>query len=334
MSLVPNYSSSSESEDSDHEPPQQTKRPLSSLLPPPKKTVSISLPKLEDDEQDDLEPEQKRPKTTIGLGLAELLPTPKNYKTVTVSKRTTDKTFIPHSLSKKLKGKEKMMAPEPDVKTNSIEEAQKDKEEDEDEVEDEVEDEEEDKVLPTKKFTGSFFRLGKDLKDKESRIQPQAKPIVAASGPAYSVERPQVEPEQQEARISAVDMYAYDPNAMYSADPSVYYQYEQTNHGDSLQNGSDLEQLVGKQGRAGVNIQIKDVNQSDMLLSEEWRQAQALTAVPKFNNGVTMQASKLQMKKNNIMALAAHAVNNQEKMDEMFAANKKTRREAAKKYGF
>lgn len=46
-----------------------------------------------------------------------------------------------------------------------------------------------------------------------------------------------------------------------------------------------------------------------------------------------MQASKLQMKKNNIMALAAHAVNNQEKLDEMFAANKRTRRDAAKKYG-
>jgi hypothetical protein len=46
-----------------------------------------------------------------------------------------------------------------------------------------------------------------------------------------------------------------------------------------------------------------------------------------------MQASKQQIKKNNIMALAAHAVNNQEKMDEMFAAHKKTRREAAKKYG-
>lgn len=46
-----------------------------------------------------------------------------------------------------------------------------------------------------------------------------------------------------------------------------------------------------------------------------------------------MSASKLQMKKNNIMALAAHAVNNQEKLDEMFAAHKKTRREAATKYG-
>lgn len=46
-----------------------------------------------------------------------------------------------------------------------------------------------------------------------------------------------------------------------------------------------------------------------------------------------MSASKMQMKKNNIMALAAHAVNNQEKLDEMFAANKKTRRDASKKYG-
>lgn len=46
-----------------------------------------------------------------------------------------------------------------------------------------------------------------------------------------------------------------------------------------------------------------------------------------------MSASKQQMKKNNIMALAAHAVNNQEKLDEMFAAHKKTRREASTKYG-
>lgn len=46
-----------------------------------------------------------------------------------------------------------------------------------------------------------------------------------------------------------------------------------------------------------------------------------------------MAASKMQMKKNNITALVAHAVNNQEKLDEMFAANKKTRREASKKYG-
>lgn len=33
------------------------------------------------------------------------------------------------------------------------------------------------------------------------------------------------------------------------------------------------------------------------------------------------------------MALAAHAINNREKLDNMFAEQKKTRRDAAKKYG-
>lgn len=33
------------------------------------------------------------------------------------------------------------------------------------------------------------------------------------------------------------------------------------------------------------------------------------------------------------MALAAHAVNNKAKLDNMFAEQKKTRRDAAKKYG-
>jgi hypothetical protein len=49
-----------------------------------------------------------------------------------------------------------------------------------------------------------------------------------------------------------------------------------------------LERLVGKRVRGEGNIQIRDVNQNDMLPSEEWRQAQALTAAPKFNNGVTV----------------------------------------------
>jgi len=48
----------------------------------------------------------------------------------------------------------------------------------------------------------------------------------------YSVERPPVE---QQPELAAVDMYAYDPNAMYSADPSVYYQYEQATSVEGLQ---------------------------------------------------------------------------------------------------
>ncbi|GAN06470.1 hypothetical protein MAM1_0124c05954 [Mucor ambiguus] len=328
MSLVPNYGSSSESEDSDHEatPQQQTKRPLASLLPPPKKTVSIALPKLQDDEEDDLDRERKRPKTTVGLGLADLLPAPKNYKSVPVSKTTTDKAFIPHALSKKMKGKEKAIVqqePSEVSKPNVNEEPQAD-------VSD-VEEDNEDATQESAKFTGSFFHIGKDLKDQEINIQPKIKPVLATPGPMYSVERPPVE---QQPELAAVDMYAYDPNAMYSADPSVYYQYEQATNVEGLQDDPELERLVGKRVRGEGNIQIKEVKQHDMLPSEEWRRAQALTAAPKFNNGVAMQASKLQMKKNNIMALAAQAVNNQEKMDEMFAANKKTRREAAKKYGF
>lgn len=332
MSLVPNYGSSSESEDSDNEstPQQQTKRPLASLLPPPKKTVSIALPKLQDDEEDDMDRERKRPKTTVGLGLTDLLPAPKNYRSVPVSKTTTDKAFIPHALSKKMKGKEKATVQqepsEPSVNNDPPANVSDDGEEEEEE--------DEDAKQKSTKFTGSFFHIGKDLKDREEiHVQPKVKPVMATPGPMYSVERPPEE-EQQQPELAAVDMYAYDPNAMYSADPSVYYQYEQATNVEGLQDDPELERLVGKRVRGEGNIQIKEVNQHDMLPSEEWRRAQALTAAPKFNNGVTMQASKLQMKKNNIMALAAQAVNNQEKMDEMFAANKKTRREAAKKYGF
>ncbi|KAL9556301.1 hypothetical protein MBANPS3_001920 [Mucor bainieri] len=344
MSLVPNYGSSSESDESDHEsaPQQQqkTKRPLASLLPPPKKTVSIALPKLQDDAEDDLDRERKRPKTTVGLGLADLLPAPKNYKHVPVSKTTTDKAFIPHALSKKMKGKQKASvaqepseAPLPSKDDASQADGSDVDEENDDDDDNNNNNENEDVKQESTKFTGSFFHIGKDLKEKEIRMEPKIKPVLATPGPMYSVERPPAE-QQQQPELAAVDMYAYDPNAMYSADPSVYYQYEQATSVQSLQNDPELERLVGKRVRGEGNIQIKDVNQTDMLPSEEWRRAQALTAAPKFNNGVAMQASKQQMRTNNIMALAAQAVNNQEKMDEMFAANKKTRREAARKYGF
>lgn len=238
MSLVPNYGSSSESDDSDHElvPQKQTKRPLASLLPPPKKTVSIALPKLEDDEEDDLDRERKRPKTTVGLGLADLLPAPKNYKSVPVSKTTTDKAFIPYALSKKMKGKERVSFTE----SKSIEEEKEEEKQQSDIGEEEVEEQEE--AITTKKFTGSFFHIGKDLKEKESKLKPQAKPVLATPGPMYSVERPPV--EQQEPELAAVDMYAYDPNAMYSSDPSIYYQYEQATNVESLQNDPNVSVIL------------------------------------------------------------------------------------------
>lgn len=245
MSLVPNYGSSSESEDSDHEstPQQQTKRPLASLLPPPKKTVSIALPKLQDDDEDDVDRERKRPKTTVGLGLADLLPAPKNYRSVPVSKTTTDKAFIPHALSKKMKGKEKAA-----VKQEPATEASKPSVDQEPQAgpsdDDEDEDSQDAKQEGTK-FTGSFFHIGKDLKDKEEiNIQPKAKPVLAATpGPMYSVERP---PAEQQPELAAVDMYAYDPNAMYSADPSVYYQYEQASNVEGLQDDPEVCPILEK----------------------------------------------------------------------------------------
>lgn len=59
-------------------------------------------------------------------------------------------------------------------------------------------------------------------------------------GPVYSVERP---PAIEEPQYAAVDAYAYDPNAMYSTDPSTYYQYQQQYEADNvgeLEDGEDV----------------------------------------------------------------------------------------------
>lgn len=40
--------------------------------------------------------------------------------------------------------------------------------------------------------------------------------------------------------------------------------------------------------RGDHNIQIKSVNQSDMLPSEEWRATHALTQAPKFDDGISV----------------------------------------------
>lgn len=155
MSLVPNYSSS-ESDGSDTEQPVVQpikKRGLASMLPPPKKTktIHIEAPKFADDEEDQ---PTKPIKTSIGLGLADLLPAPKNYKgLVTVTKTTT--AFMPHALAKKMKGKGK-------AEEAVLEEKSEEVDNKEEEVEEEEEEEEEKEVVTKapKKYTGSFFHLG------------------------------------------------------------------------------------------------------------------------------------------------------------------------------
>lgn len=211
MSLVA-YGSSSESEDSDHETPvQQSKRSLSSMLPKPKKTVYVDLPKVDDDEEE-VERQPKRTKISAGLGLADLLPAPKNTRnSAPVLATTTTRAFVPHSLSKKMKGKEKA--------TNDSVEPPQDEEEDEDKPEEE---EKEDKTKPVE-HVGSFFRIGKELRS-EVAPKPSPKPTISLRT-EYTVEREP--PKEEEPQMTAVDIYAYDPNAMYSTDPSVYYQYQQ-----------------------------------------------------------------------------------------------------------
>ncbi|CAO3616746.1 unnamed protein product [Mucor hiemalis] len=286
MSLV--HYSDSDSEDSDSEQQQQSlqpqnlkKRGLSSLLPPPKKTktIQIEAPKfVEDDEEEPTKPLR----TSAGLGLADLLPAPKNYNgPAPITKTTT--AFMPHALAKKLKGKEK--AEDPKVQTEEDE-----KEVEEDLIDEQVLEKEAEKVIPTsQKFTGSFFRLSKDLKEEPvSKAVP--KTVQPTPGPVYTVERPPVDEGPQ---FSAVDAYAYDPNAMYSTDPNAYYQYQQQYQQEyetvgNLDNGDDLQKLVGKRLKGEANIQIKTINQTDMLPSQEWREAQALTAAPKFNNGISV----------------------------------------------
>lgn len=248
MSLVANYSSS-ESEDSDTETqqpqiqqPVQKKRGLSSLLPPPKKTktISVEAPEFEDDEEE--ERETKRVKSSAGLGLADLLPAPKNHKSpVPVTKTTTDKALMPHSLARKLKGKAKQTEPIEEEKSEIIEE--------EEEKEEVIEEKE---VEKPKKFTGSFFHIGKcyHLKvelnsltkfcicyhctgkalKEEPVIKTTPKKIQPTPGPMYAVEKPAAAAAAatvEEPQYAAVDAYAYDPNAMYSSDPLTNYQYQQ-----------------------------------------------------------------------------------------------------------
>ncbi|KAI8982275.1 mitotic checkpoint regulator, MAD2B-interacting-domain-containing protein [Mycotypha africana] len=364
MSLV-NYDSSSDSESSDAESTSQTttisttisssstatKRSLSSLLPPPtkKKTVYVDLPKLTNDHADEDEPKVKRTKITTGLSLADLLPKPKNTPLtknsthiVPVTKTTTDEAFVPYALAKKMREKGKAIAKDNEndnlaTKHNyseaTVEPVERTAVEEEKQNDAETED-----TTAVTGFTGSFFKVGKELKEKEPLMVKSTKPKMPTLEPTITVQKPSEDQIEQynEPVITAADAYAYDPNAMYSADPNVYYQYQQQEgyEGDPNNgNDIDLERLLGRKAKGESNIQFKTINQQDILPSEEWRAAQTLTQAPKFHTGPAMSVSKLQSKKNNIMALAAHAVNNQERLDEMFAANKRTKRDASKKYG-
>ncbi|KAI9263712.1 hypothetical protein BY458DRAFT_438704 [Sporodiniella umbellata] len=305
MSLV-HYSSDSEEEE--HVP---QKRTLSSLLPEPKKVVYVDLPKIEKEEEEEEQDRKKRPKTSAGFSLADLLPAPKNTNPF---ERTEGQQI---SIAQKVREKKKEPAPEPILEPE---------EKEEEKLEDTQKTEEDE---PPKKHVGSFFHLGKDLK-QEPTISAKPKTIQpVTTGLVHTVERP------KEGISQPIIDDDYDPNAMYSTDPSAYQYYQQYQQTEQVEeeNTDDLQHLVGHRMRGECNIQFTTVNQSDMLPTEEERATQLLTQAPVFDEGPGLTASKLQLKNNNIMALAAHAVNNREKLDSMFSEQKKTRRDAAKKYG-
>lgn len=77
---------------------------------------------------------------------------------------------------------------------------------------------------------------------------PKAAPKIVqpTPGPVSTVERPPVDEGPQ---YSAVDAYAYDPNAMYSTDPNTYYQYQQQYQQEdetvgNLDNGDDVSIVI------------------------------------------------------------------------------------------
>ncbi|KAG2225325.1 hypothetical protein INT45_005569, partial [Circinella minor] len=170
-------------------------------------------------------------------------------------------------------------------------------------------------------------------------------------------EQQQQQQQQSEPQQTAVDAYAYsDPNAMYSygTDPSAYYQdyYQQqqeqqeynpgqvsnTNESESSVFGdlddTAITRLTGKRKGRDSQIQIKTVNQNDILpTKQDWKYNAQPVSTPKFvTNASQVQATGLQKKKNNIMSLISHAQSMQDRLDEQFASGRTAQNEARRKY--
>ncbi|KAI9022164.1 mitotic checkpoint regulator, MAD2B-interacting-domain-containing protein [Phycomyces nitens] len=341
---------------------------FASLLPDPKQTaaekpvfyVEVPVNKKDLEEDEESNKRSKRLKTSGTVDFADLLPAPKNtalFKSIVpVTKKTTDASLMPLALARKQKAAQEKAAKEKAAKEKADAErllksipkvnAAPDEEEEEEEI----------------KHTGSFFPLGPEVSKIPAYTLPTPKkPVVAHTEAKESASetKTDLDPKVEAVTATAVDAYAYtyDPNAMYAygTDPSAYYQqhysegnqYDQSynavvgGHGASVGSNDDdvdpdeLGRLAGKRFKGqDSGIQFKTINQADMLPTEEWRLA-ALASTPKFNNdGPAITATTAQKKRNNIMALAAQAVEMQEKLSEQYAENRRTKRETKNKYGF
>ncbi|KAI9266450.1 hypothetical protein BDA99DRAFT_22025 [Phascolomyces articulosus] len=414
MSLVGNYSSSSDSESSDVEtsPKPQLKSTkasgLGSLLPPPKNkqpvsssassstkksVVYVDLPTVTTQDSDDEEEQEKRAKRqklaatasdgSKPKGLAALLPPPKRSFNFTKPKvnsgNTTATTSTTTTAASASTSSLKTASSSSNSKLEAESKAELEKEHDDNRELDIVDapitgggDESDEGSDQDVSYTGPFFRLGAELKTVPSVPTPstssshriparQQNSATKEKGKAIQSHQPQQKQQQQEQQPqqAAVDTYVYstmDPNAMYSygSDPSAYYQYyyqqqqqEQerdagqvanTNEGDLFGDMDDaaITRLTGKRKGRESQIKIKTVNQNDIVASDQdWRTTTPPISTPKFvTNASQVQASGLQKKKNNIMALIGHAQSMRDRLDEQFASGRTAQNEARRKYGF
>ncbi|KAI8059140.1 mitotic checkpoint regulator, MAD2B-interacting-domain-containing protein [Gongronella butleri] len=344
MSLVANYDSSSgsEAEDDHVQVFSRSSQPskLAQLLPQPKNTskppskgkkpvfiVPTTLETADDDDDEDEQPKKRLKTTSKGASLTDLLPAPKN-SSLFAKKPATATTSA-------------MARPAPqhhEPETASIDEEKDEEEHEDDEEEEEEEEDEEEEAAASKSssYTGSFFRLGDQLKQTPSLPAPRQAHASTSQPPAPPAKSTQMQPPEQPA--PELD----DPNAMYAygADPNAYAAYyhsqEQYQHDGYTETlGVDaLSELGGKRRGDHAGVNIIDVNQSDMLPDENWRR-QAMEMMPKMPVPVEgAEANSLQKKKNNIVALAAQARSMQHTLEDQYAKQRVVKNEARKRYGF
>ncbi|CAO3647116.1 unnamed protein product [Cunninghamella blakesleeana] len=218
--------------------------------------------------------------------------------------------------------------------------------------EEEEEEEEEITKSKTTEHIGSFFRIGSNL-NEEPIIKLPKNTINESSSSSSSVATKAIHTStnslvnnnNNNSTNSVTQLPELeDPNAMYAfgADPNAYYQYyyqeqslsEETSSNQEVLDNDALSQLGGKRRGEHAGVNIVDIKQNDMLPSDEWRR-HAIASQPKsmISSGA-MEASTLQKKKNNIMALAAQARSMEHSLEQRYANERVVKNEARKRYGF
>ncbi|CAO3591333.1 unnamed protein product [Absidia cylindrospora] len=95
-------------------------------------------------------------------------------------------------------------------------------------------------------------------------------------------------------------------------------------------------QLGGKRRGENAGVNIIDVNQTDILPSDEWRR-QAEAQQPKLaatSTPASFDVNSAKKKKNNIMALAAQAKSMESTLEERYAQQRIAKNQARNRYGF